>query len=133
MCRAGPVQRTHAIPPLTGEDRRQSSTKGDCTGFATIIALDLGKFKTVACVMDTATRTHTFETILMSPATVHDLLTRQLTDPPADTLVVSETCETAGWVHDLCTARAASIIVVNANEERFAQGVRRACEPDDLD
>ena len=37
-------------------------------GFAKIIALDLGKFKTVACVMDVSTRAHAFETIEMSPA-----------------------------------------------------------------
>ena len=35
-------------------------------GFAKIIALDLGKFKTVACVMDVASRTHAFETVEMS-------------------------------------------------------------------
>ena len=32
-------------------------------GYEKIIALDLGKFKTVACVLDTATRQHRFETI----------------------------------------------------------------------
>ncbi len=74
-----------------------------------IIALDLGKFKTVACVMDTAARTHAFETIDMSPANVHGLVVRHVTSPPADTLVVSETCDTAGWVHDVCTSIGTSI------------------------
>ena len=45
-------------------------------GFAKIIALDLGKFKTVACVMDGASGAHAFETIEMSPAGVHDLVER---------------------------------------------------------
>ena len=67
-------------------------------GYVTIIALDLGKFKTVACVMDVATRTHAFETIDMSPDNVHDLVAARLTPSPADTLVVFETCDTAGWV-----------------------------------
>ena len=31
-------------------------------GYSKIIAMDLGKFKTVGCVMDVATRTHAFET-----------------------------------------------------------------------
>ena len=55
-------------------------------GFVKIIALDLGKFKTVCCVMDVASRAHAFETIETSPANVHDLLVRHVTaDAPADT------------------------------------------------
>ena len=74
-------------------------------GLRRIIALDLGKFKTVACVMDALDRSHVFETIEMSPAAVHDLLARHATDdPPADTLVVCETCDCCGWVYDCCAA-----------------------------
>ena len=72
--------------------------------YSKIIALDLGKFKTVACVMCCADRSHVFETIDMSPANVHDLIVRHATPVPADTLVVLETCDTAGWVHDVCVA-----------------------------
>jgi transposase len=101
-------------------------------GFATIIALDLGKFKTVCCLMNVATRTHTFETIDMSPLNVHDLVARHLTSPPADTLVVFETCDTAGWVHDVCTALGTSVIVVNANDERWRwRRVKRKTDRDD--
>ena len=88
-------------------------------GYATILALDLGKFKTVACVMDVSTRTHVFETVDMSPANVHDLVVRHVTPRPLDTLVVFETCDTAGWVHDCCTTFGTSIAVVNANDERW--------------
>lgn len=100
---------------------------------ATIVALDLGKFKTVCCVMDVATRTHTFETIDMSPANVHDLVARHLTtSDPAATLVVFETCDTAGWVHDLCAALGTSTIVVNANDERWRwRRVKRKTDRDD--
>jgi hypothetical protein len=70
--------------------------------------------------MDTSTRTHAFETIEMSPGNVHDLLTRHVTAADAAaTLVVFETCDTAGWVHDLCTTLGTSTIVVNANDERW--------------
>ena len=101
-------------------------------GFATIIALDLGKFKTVACVMDVATRTHAFETIDMSPKAVHDLLARHAAAAPGDTLVVFETCDTAGWVHDLCTALGTSIVVANANDERWRwRRVKRKTDRDD--
>ena len=51
-------------------------------GLRRIIALDLGKFKTVACVMDALDRSHVFETIEMSPAAMHDLLARHATDDP---------------------------------------------------
>ena len=100
---------------------------------AKIIALDLGKFKTVACVMDTSSRTHAFETIAMSPANVHDLIVRHVTAPePADTLVVFETCDTAGWVHDIAAATGTTIIVVNANDERWRwRRVKRKTDRDD--
>jgi hypothetical protein len=35
--------------------------------FDQIIALDLGKFKSVACVMDAATRRHQFATVQTTP------------------------------------------------------------------
>jgi hypothetical protein len=102
-------------------------------GFATILALDLGKFKTVACVMDTSTRRHAFETIDTSPATVRDLVARHMmpADPSA-TLVVFETCDTAGWVHDVCTSLGTSVTVVNANDERWRwRRVKRKTDRDD--
>jgi transposase len=100
--------------------------------YSKIIALDLGKFKTVGCVMDTAARTHAFETIDMSPTNVHDLVARHVTSPPGDTLVVFETCDTAGWVHDLATAIGTSITVVNANDERWRwRRVKRKTDRDD--
>ena len=66
-------------------------------GMRRIIALDLGKFKTVACVMNAVDRSHVFETIEMSPTAVHDLLARHATDPVGDTVVVFETCDCCGW------------------------------------
>src|SRR3954468_23018035 len=58
----------------------------DCMGIRRIIALDLGKFKTVACVMNAADRGHVFETIEMSPPAVHELLARHgATAAPHDT------------------------------------------------
>ena len=60
-----------------------------------IIALDLGKFKTVACVMNVSDQSHVFETIEMSPASVHELLVRHATHDPADTLVVFDGPATA--------------------------------------
>jgi hypothetical protein len=82
-----------------------------------IIALDLGKFKTVACVTDAASRTHAFETIEMSPANVHDLVVRHVTDSSAaDTLVAFEACDCAGWVHDVAAALGTPVIVVTSSD-----------------
>ncbi len=97
-----------------------------------IIALDLGKFKTVACVMNVADRSHVFVTIEMSPAAVHELLARHATDPAEQTLVVLETCDCCGWVYDLCVALGLSAKVVAANSEAWQwRRVKRKTDRDD--
>ena len=97
-----------------------------------IIALDLGKFKTVACVMNALDRSHVFETIEMSPAAVHELLARHATDPAEQTLVVLETCDCCGWVYDLCVALGLSAKVVAANSEAWQwRRVKRKTDRDD--
>ncbi len=101
-------------------------------GMRRIIALDLGKFKTVACVMNAADRSHVFETIEMSPAAVHDLLARHATDPAGETLVVFETCDCCGWVYDVCVALGLAASVVAANTEAWQwRRVKRKTDRDD--
>ncbi|HEV7299612.1 MAG TPA: IS110 family transposase [Tepidisphaeraceae bacterium] len=69
----------------------------------------------------------------MSPADMHDLLARHVTAPdPSDTLVCFETCDTAGWVHDVCAALGTATTVVNANDERWRwRRVKRKTDRDD--
>src|SRR4051812_45392545 len=104
------------------QSRRRSGRIGggslpqeDCMGYATILGLDLGKFKSVCCVMDAGTGSHTFQTLSSTPAMIHDLLTRYAsidTGDEGDTgdkgdsgvLLVIETCDVAGWVHDIAVA-----------------------------
>jgi hypothetical protein len=62
----------------------------------TILALDLGKFKSVACVLDVAANAHRFQTIITSPSAVHDLLVEVMPDR-----LVIEACSISGWVCDL--------------------------------
>ena len=69
-------------------------------GYLTIVALDLGKFKSVLCVMDVTTRTHRFSTVESTPAGIRDAVRPLVSSDPAQTLVVFETCDTCGWVHD---------------------------------
>ncbi len=40
----------------------------------TILALDLGKIKSVGCIYQTGTREHTYQTVRTSPQTLHDLI-----------------------------------------------------------
>jgi transposase len=62
----------------------------------TILALDLGKFNSVLCWYDPATRAASFRTVATTP----DDLRRELLRQPA-AAVVFEACSQAGWVHDL--------------------------------
>ncbi len=101
-------------------------------GMSKIIALDLGKFKSVCCVMDAATRQSAFETVQTSPELLHELLVKHLTPMPADTLVVFETCDLAGWVHDLCLALGVQSLVTHANGEAWQwRRVKRKTDRDD--
>jgi transposase len=72
------------------------TTTAVTTAAGPILAIDLGKYKCVACVDHAATES-TFQTIDTSRADVARLIGR--TRPAA---VVIEACSLAGWVHDLC-------------------------------
>lgn len=61
-----------------------------------ILALDLGKFKSVACIYETATSRHSFVAIVTNVKALHDLLVEHEPDR-----VVIEICSIAGWVSDL--------------------------------
>jgi transposase len=67
------------------------------TAAGPILAIDLGKYKCVACVYDRATAAADFRTIDTSRAEVERLIRRA-----APAVVVIEACTLAGWVHDLC-------------------------------
>lgn len=101
-------------------------------GFSTILGLDLGKFKSVCCVMDVTTRTHAFESLQTTPAALHDLLARHAGNDPAGVLLVIEACDGAGWVYDLAVALGVVVTVVNANDERWRwRKVKRKTDRDD--
>ena len=65
----------------------------------TILAIDLGRFKSVACVYSRSTRNHAFPTIDSKP----DALAHLLAEHPGS-LVAIEACANAGWVHDRAVA-----------------------------
>jgi transposase len=102
-------------------------------GMSRIIALDLGKFKSVACLIaDARTRGHRFDTIETTPQALHDLFAAHATEDPAQTLVVIEACDAAGWVHDLATSLGLSVAVANCCHEAWKwRKVKRKTDKDD--
>jgi transposase len=62
-----------------------------------ILAIDLGKYKSVACLYDPATAQARFDSIATCRQQLVQLCQRH--DPA---VVVIEACALAGWVHDLC-------------------------------
>lgn len=73
-----------------------------------ILAIDLGKSKSVACVYEAETGQARFETLGTSPAAVHELLLRCRPER-----VVIEVSSTAGWVADLVEASEIELQVAN--------------------
>jgi transposase len=104
----------------------------DCMSFDSIIALDLGKFKSVACLLDVGTRRHCFETIDTTPQRLHDLLAAHVTPDASRTLLVVECCDTAGWVHDLAMSLGVAVKVANCRHEAWRWSkVKRKTDKDD--
>lgn len=93
----------------------------------TILAIDLGRYKSVACVYHRGTRAHAFRTIDTTPAEVDALLARH---PGA--VVVVEACANAGWVHDRAAAAGHPVQVANTAAEAWKfQHLKRKTDHDD--
>lgn len=97
-----------------------------------ILAIDLGKFKSVCCDYDTKTQQHTFITIPTTPAAVHDLIVERSPDSGGGGRVVIEVGSQAGWVKDLGEALGAEVQVANPNHEAWRwKNIRRKTDKDD--
>src|SRR3954469_8904189 len=93
----------------------------------TILAIDLGKYKSVACAYDPATAAAEFRTLDTSRAELARLITRLR---PA--VVVIEACTLSGWVHDLCGEIGVPCKVANtAAEGGKYKHARRKTDRDD--
>ena len=79
-----------------------------------IVALDLGKFNSVACVYQTENGVHEFRTIKSDPSAIHDLLLAS-----EARRVVIEVGATCGWVKDLAEALGMEVQVANVNAESW--------------
>jgi transposase len=95
-----------------------------------IVAIDLGKFKSVACLYQATDGTHEFRTIPTTPAAMHDLIVDGSEVEPCR--VVIEVGAAAGWVQDLCEALGIQIQVANPNNEAWLwKNVKRKTDKDD--
>ena len=82
---------------------------------AMILAIDMGKNKSVYCRYESADGTHSFGRIPTAPKDFHDLLVRY----PRDTVVI-EVGPLCGWVSDLCGALGVKLLVVNTASEAWS-------------
>jgi transposase len=92
-----------------------------------ILAIDLGKFNSVLCRFDPATREATFRTVRTLP----DVLRTELRQQPVGK-VAFEACTPAGWVHDLCMELAIPCEVANTSGAAWQwKNVKRKTDRDD--
>jgi transposase len=79
-----------------------------------ILALDLGNYKSVACVYEAAGTSHKFATVGTTPKGLHDLLVEEEPDR-----VVIEICPLAGWVSDLVRALGIELEVASTTHDAW--------------
>jgi transposase len=92
-----------------------------------ILAIDLGKFKSTACVFEAAIGKHAFTTIHTVVAEMHDLLALHQPDR-----VVIEIGSATGWVKDMAEAMGLAVQVANPNHDAWRwKNVKRKTDKDD--
>jgi transposase len=92
-----------------------------------ILAIDMGKNKSVFCDYDARSGEHHFGTLPTGPMEFHDLLVKH-----AEQLVVIEISPLAGWVSDLCQALGIALKVVNTTSEQWSwKKVKNKSDRDD--
>ena len=79
-----------------------------------ILALDLGKYKTVGCEYERETGEHRFKASFTTPAALQQLVKEVKPDR-----VVIEVCNIAGWVCDLLRGMGVEVQVANTNEDAW--------------
>jgi len=95
----------------------------------TILAIDLGKYNSVACAYDRATTNARFSTHDTSRAEFEKLFQRTRAN-----VVLIEACTQAGWVHDLCVDMGLACKVANTASEawKFKHTKRKTDRDDSL-
>ncbi|MHC4643696.1 MAG: IS110 family RNA-guided transposase [Planctomycetota bacterium] len=92
-----------------------------------ILALDLGKSKTVVCFYDSKNGKHKFGKVKTTPKKIHDLLVEY-----SPGRVVFEICSAAGWVYDIAKALGFEVEAANPNTQAWRwKNVKRKNDRDD--
>ena len=92
-----------------------------------IIAIDLGKFKSVACIYDTQTQEQQFETLATERGFLQTLFNTYKPD-----LVVVEACGPSGWINDLCCDLKIKCLVCSTHEDAWLfKNIKRKTDKDD--
>jgi len=79
-----------------------------------ILALDLGKYKTVGCAYERESGKHRFRVSATTPAALQQLVQEEKPDR-----VVIEVCNIAGWVCDLLRGMGVEVQVANTSDDAW--------------
>lgn len=79
-----------------------------------ILALDLGKYKTVGCDYERESGAHRFQARITTPAALAELVKEVKPDR-----VVIEVCNIAGWVSDLMRGMGVEVQVANTSDDAW--------------
>ena len=79
-----------------------------------ILALDLGKYKTVGCAYERESGRHRFRATLTAPTALAQLVQEEKPDR-----VVIEVCNIAGWVCDLLRGLGVAVQVANTSDDAW--------------
>jgi len=94
---------------------------------ASILAIDLGKYKSVACIHEPDTGEFRFTTFDTTRAELRKLIGKE---QPA--VVIIEACLLAGWVHDLCVELGVRCLIANTASEAWKfKHLKRKTDKDD--
>jgi transposase len=94
---------------------------------ASILAIDLGKFKSVACVHDQDTGEFRFTAFDTTRTELQKLIGKE-----QSAVVIIEACLLAGWVHDLCVELGVRCLVANTASEAWKfKHLKRKTDKDD--
>ncbi len=92
-----------------------------------ILAIDLGKFKSVTYLLETKTNETEFWTMATDRHYLEAALKRYAPD-----LVVIEACSLVGWIHDVCTSLGYQVLVCNPAQEPWKwKHLQRKTDRDD--
>src|SRR5215831_3588917 len=94
---------------------------------SSILAIDLGKYKSVACVLAQGTGEVCFTTFETTRTELDSLLAAK-----RPSVVIIEACLLAGWVHDLCGELGVRCLVANTASEAWKfKHLKRKTDKDD--